>query len=107
MLLYFFRAEAETKKVFRCSSNNEKFRVFCAQGAHSTKWYRHDRMDWQTVPMPLPIELDSNEGKMNTPNLNGTDEAELNQYYYNGPFTDFEKKSDFEFKVKRDKRILL
>ena len=46
-------------------------------------------MDWHTNIMPTLKDLDSNEGKKNIRNLNGTDIAEVSQYLFNGSLTVF------------------
>ena len=76
------------------------FQVFCAQGAHD-EYFRHDHMDWHTKSMHLPKTLDPNECKKIFVNPNGNNNAELNQFSYNGSFSYFAKLS---FQVQIEKR---
>ena len=64
--------------------------MFFAQVAHN-EYYRHDNLEPHTNFMPLSKELDCKECKNTIRNLNATDSAELNQYFYNGSFIYFDR----------------
>ena len=58
-------------------------------------------MDWHSDSMPYIRELVPIESKNFVRNLNGTDNAELNQYSQNGSFTYFDRLS---FQVQINKK---
>ena len=89
----------KVKSFGRCAATIQNTRVFCARGAHD-KYYRHDRLDWYTFSMPLREKLEPNECKNNTPNVGGTDSAELYQFSDNGCFTWFNRLS-FQVQIER------
>ena len=61
-------------------------------------------MDSHTNSLPLPKELNPNDCKTIVRNLNGTDNAELNQYTYNGSFTYFDRLS-FPVQIQKNQTL--
>ena len=66
--------------------------MFCAQGDHD-KFYAHDQIDWHTIYMLLPKQLDPIECKIINRNPNGTESANIHQFYCNGSVTCFDRLS--------------
>ena len=101
---FAIHAKAKRSKAFRSSATIQTTRVFWAQGEHG-KYYRRDRKDWHTNSVPLPKELDPIEGKNTIRYLNGRDSAELNQSFYNGSFSYFNRLS-FQVQTEKETSVL-
>ena len=84
----YVRAKAKRLKAWTREAYAEKGRFMCSQ---TDVEYRHT--DYHINSLERPIILDPNECKNRIRFLNGTDNAELNQFHYNTSFTFFDDPS--------------
>ena len=99
LLLYLFELKRKEVKP-SVALQPFKWLAFFVLKVHMTKVLEFNRKDWHTISMSLPKKLDSNECKNTIRNLNGTDSAELNEFFFIGYFNYFDRLS-FQVQVEK------